>query len=256
MKSLIKSFVAVSLFASLASLSLAQSVIYRETFGNKAGNNSLSALSANINSWNAYETTVSSATTRGVVSNGAGASTTLDNAGTGFSSLSLTNGFVYTETINIPYLVVTTALTLNQSQYSGITFTWDAKNNNAASTQRIAVQIGGNWYVSAQTFSTSTNTWTAQSFSFTNTSTAWIDLTAQISSNKLPDSVAATSLTSALPTGNITSFGLYLGKFNDTQRIDTFAITATAIPEPSTFAILSGVTALGLAGMTRRRPRK
>jgi hypothetical protein len=57
----------------------------------------------------------------------------------------------------------------------------------------------------------------------------------------------------ALPTGNITALGVYNwnAAVNTVTRFDDF--TVTAVPEPSTYAALLGLSALGLAAWRSRR---
>jgi S1-C subfamily serine protease len=56
-----------------------------------------------------------------------------------------------------------------------------------------------------------------------------------------------------LPSGTISAFGLLVDSNTDTQRVNLFQIDATAIPEPSTYALLAAGAALGLAVLRRRR---
>jgi hypothetical protein len=139
-------------------------------------------------------------------------------------------------------------------------------STSGAQPVRVAVQVGGSWYVSTETFQDDNISGGAsgfaagaslQSFNFTTAASAWQTVSFQQSgSNPLTSNgtgnltITGTAL-SAL-SGNITAFGIYGNNGSSaTTRFDTYTITA--IPEPSSFAALAGLGALGLVASRRRR---
>ncbi len=53
-------------------------------------------------------------------------------------------------------LVYTTEYSFNTSDYQSINFSWYEGNNSTSAQVRLALQIGGNWYVTNTTFSNAT----------------------------------------------------------------------------------------------------
>jgi hypothetical protein len=240
----------------------AADVIYRETFGNNsAGNLRFDQINT---SWKIYtgSTATDETASRQVVAPAASApSGGLDNVGTGQASLNTTTGLAYmsggTPGSPLTGLFVTTGLDVSTSLYSGITFSWYAGNNRTDIVQRLAVQIGSFWYVTDQAFTTtavaSASTFQAdaqiQSFTFVTTGSAWRDLAFTAGSSLVAGSIARTL---DLSSANITGFGLYVEN-SGTARFDTFSISAAAIPEPASYALLTGAGLLFITGCQRRR---
>ncbi|MEI9962887.1 MAG: PEP-CTERM sorting domain-containing protein [Limisphaerales bacterium] len=125
---------------------------------------------------------------------------------------------------------------------------------------RIAVQIEGSWYVSTAVLANTVAVPLAGNFSsgaqkvtfnWTTDASAWNSL------NFTPGATLefGSALSSPLPGGSITGFGLYsdqeAGAGNATRRFDTFQIDA--IPEPS--SAMLGLAGVGML-MTIRRFRK
>ena len=106
-----------------------------------------------------------------------------------------------------------------------------SKNNAAASTERIVVRIGGQWYASTATLNdTSTNAaWASNYFAFTTAASAWRSL----QTNTL---ALGAVLGSPLPNGNISGIGLFGQIQADTGkiRLDEFRIEGNAVAMPPT----------------------
>ncbi|MES2661143.1 MAG: hypothetical protein V4689_21150 [Verrucomicrobiota bacterium] len=100
------------------------------------------------------------------------------------------------------------------------------KNGSAANTERVAVRIGGSWYVSAQTYSDmgTNSVWTEQNFTFSNSASAWLPL-------NITTLVLGAPLATPLPAGEITGVGLYCDIIGEKIRMDEFKIT-TGIRSP------------------------
>ncbi len=72
-----------------------------------------------------------------------------------------------------------------------------------------------------------------------------------IGGTQIGSSISYTAVGGTIGDGQV---GMRLNSnFTDTIRMDNFGITATTIPEPSTYAVLGGLAALGLAAVRRRR---
>jgi hypothetical protein len=126
-------------------------------------------------------------------------------------------------------------------------------------SNRAVIQIGTDWFASADGFNpTEDNTW--QTFTIANISTAnWLTLSFD-SDNNNAVTLGDTALTLAghNAIGNLNSVGIHVsttatsGSNNQTQwRTDNIAVTA--IPEPSTYAALLGLLAIGFVAWRRRR---
>jgi len=134
------------------------------------------------------------------------------------------NGF------SIPSLLWTnTATTLHDCIISNVVFY--TKNNSALSTEQIAIQVGGQWYASTQTFHDGggNSTWALNTFTFTTNATAWQIL----NTNNL--TLGATNA-SPLPVGDIQAIGLYgvaLGASGNKIRMDEFIVNGSLPAGPS-----------------------
>jgi hypothetical protein len=261
--------VTVFVGATLLSMQVthAQVPIYREVFGNPAGNTN-----ANLNlvGWSgAWGPTATDSGTPSPnnfgISSALGKPNNLDNINAGGPSLSQANGLLFTSggtaatmswiAYTAGYTVDTTANPIQDiSFYAG-----SAANAGVIPGFRIAVQIDGNWYAStavlANTVAVATagvfNTGAQQvTFNWTTAASAWDSLTF-VPGTSL---VLGSTLVSDLPGGNVTAFGLYSDQLTGTgatRRFDTFQIDP--VPEPSSVVlVLSGVGVL----MSLRRSRK
>lgn len=131
-----------------------------------------------------------------------------------------------------PNIAWTAEHTISSSVYdfNTLVFSWYQGDSSASDVCRLAVQINGNWYATATTFSTpamsADNFPTAgiqQTFDFTRTNTAWMSLDF-VESNVLS---LGTVLTTNLPDGDITAFGWYNSSpASDNLRFDTLEIDA------------------------------
>jgi len=256
-------------------------VIYRETFGGP------STPAANVNTnfefdgWSGYWSPTAqneaAGNTAGAWNNfGAGSSlgipTNLTNINAGIEAR--TNGFPFSSGFNSVsnnLLVYTTEYTVDTSIFSISTISFYSGNTsntfpNGMPGWRIAVQIGGAWYASDQLLIQTSIVANAAGFNtsgqklvfnWTTAAGAWDALTF------VPGVTLALGPNTglALPGGNLDAFGLYSDPAINTngvggiatRRWDTYEINASAIPEPSSVALvlIGAVTLLGL-----RRSRK
>lgn len=251
-----KSLIAAACLAAVAFPSLASAqatVVYLETFGTPAGANGTfgsvgwswysSAAATNRTNSTTGTAVNPTAPTNTATANIGQAAAVADGNGYGFFNSSATSHFGFTTEYN-------GATPLTTASISEVSF---VQGNAVAYQFRVAIQTGGNWYVTTTALAgtvadqaTFTSAPTKLTFSGLNTA-SWSALSFTAGS-ALSIGSAAT-----LP-GNstITGFGLYATTGTaGTGRFDDF--TVTAIPEPSTFAALAGLGVLGLAASRRRR---
>lgn len=129
---------------------------------------------------------------------------------------------------------------------------WGQRNQSATARTRLAIQIDGDWYATVADFTNpSAATWTTHTLSIT-PSTEWHPLALQ--GNGSSDALATdTTVTTSTITGTVGAIGLYAwSPSGNNVRFDSFVVSA--IPEPSTYAALFGLAALGLV-FHRRRAR-
>lgn len=256
-----KALWATAVALSATSYATAQSVVYRENFTYNATTDIADA------GW----TAVWDGPFLGNTHTGFGAATLDDGPGAGVSvagaasvasSPSIADddiGFVYLDMVykNPPndivrsVLLSTTevaALNLNSSNITAIGFhghDYGYGNETWAEpfTGRAALQIGGTWYVSNTPYTANATT-VFQSFSF-DLSGTWGTIT---------DTSVALSFsgTGSLAVGVIQAAGVLVTQPTDAYlAFDQFSITA--VPEPSAFAALAGLGALGFVATRRRR---
>lgn len=242
----------------LAASASAQSIIYRETFSQTVNNSTLNSVG-----WQAYTTATVGANvadttfSSGFVSNGTGRPANLDpiNAGT-YGQQPL--GIAYLDSgSRQEALLFTTEYTWNWNPVTTAgDIKWFSGNQFANIPQRAALQIGSQWYVSAERIGPNVGgagnfaTFASEVAPVSLAGTSWFALTATIGA---PFSISGTAV--SLPTGLVSGMGIYTNVTGSGQnsRFDNFTVTTTAIPEPSSFAALAGLGALGLVALRRRR---
>jgi hypothetical protein len=151
---------------------------------------------------------------------------------------------------------------VNQSAYSSLTFSWEQWNGNLTQQSQLAVEIGGAWYVSKDTFSTASvfevsgNTvlnGEVKSLTLAAAS-GWYALTVIPDT---PNGLGVGSAVSLPTTGSITGAGLYCTAPNssDALLLDDFQLSGVAVvPEPGMLALLVGGL-LGPLACARRKRR-
>lgn len=243
--------------------------IYREVFGNNTAFNLNVTAIGWAGAWGSTALAPSSLggtyTNNFGISNAAGSPSSLDNVNAGGASLSLANGLAFTSggtMANTNWLAYTTGYTVDTSAYSiqDISFyAGSAANGASVPGFRIAVQIDGSWYATSQVFANATGIASAsnfatqaqqKTFTWTTTASAWDSLNFTAGSTL---SLGST-LSSALPSDNITAFGLYSDAINGgaTRRFDTFQIDASPVSAPEPSSVVLTLSGLGvLAGLRR-----
>lgn len=236
-------------------------LIYREVFDNPTSGN-INITTAN---WSMY--TGSSAQTplvaNGGISNLSTRPAGLSNVGQA-DVTTADDGFVFFGNTSAPspVLVIT-------SEYSGATpinkltltdISFYQGNTTTSGTFRVALEIDGAWYVSASQSATTVST--GGNFGTQAQQRTYSDFTGSTWSllNFTAGSTLGISGTTgiALPTGEVTSFGVFSTRTDSTTfaRFDTFEIQA--IPEPAALPILLSTALMALtlrrnAGESRRR---
>ncbi|PAW76523.1 MAG: hypothetical protein B9S32_14855 [Verrucomicrobia bacterium Tous-C9LFEB] len=237
-----------------ATPSHAQTVIYRETFGNSGTTNYLLSNTTYLaTDWQVYYSAsgTNGRLIRAVASNVASSPTNLDNVGTGYTTPSQTNGVLYTDQPTDPYFFFTTGHTgnlINVTQSPDLSFSWYQRNNSASDGFRVAVQVEGSWYVTSELFTSTASVWTLKSFAFANDAVDWCTLNFTAGTTMSVGNVLATDLSSS----NITGFGLYsdVRGAGGSNRLDTFALS---VPESRSAVLLLGSVACLLACQRVRR---
>jgi hypothetical protein len=169
------------------------------------------------------------------------------------------------------FAAVGTGLSINTAAYENIAISW-RENIGAAGTvsTRVLLQVGGQWYVSAQAFTPTVGANTALdtvgatlSLNYNPAASSWnsFNLTPSTATNgdvaisELQSgtmSIGATAVSDL--SGTITGVGLFSqSSTTATIRIDQLNITATPIPEPANIAALLGLAGLGLTLIRKRR---
>jgi|GEM_PF-2707904 PEP-CTERM putative exosortase interaction domain len=169
-------------------------------------------------------------------------------------SSNVTEAFAFTTEYNNAFGPITT------DNIHSVSF---LQGNNNETTFRVALRINESWFVTeAQqgdvmsgddfTGNTSGENYTGEKsavkLTFDLTSESWSTL------NFTSGSALSVGSTTTLPSGTVTAFGFFVTLTNGgTIRVDDFTVMVSTIPEPSTFAALAGLGALGLAATRRRR---
>ncbi len=162
-----------------------------------------------------------------------------------------TGGYMYSSPSSLnPTGLATTAEPGSVSTNILESISFRDRNANSSDTIRIVAKIGVNWYATDQAF-TSDNSWTspAQTFNWTNSASAWRNLTFTPGTVL---SLGADTISSDL-SGNVTEFGMYTVNDGGHMRIDDFTINV--IPEPGSVVLIAAglITLLGWMGLRRRR---
>lgn len=261
-----------------------QTVLYRQVFGNSGGGNNIAASVK----WSAYDAAQGAVDISGTgagpgydISHAAGKTTTLGNVNSTVTATSTSVGYFFTQGVAGPtggalpvgdvQLVIPNATEstyfganadLDPSHYSTLTFSWEASNLNFISgvnvnVLRLAVEVGGNWYVSATSYSppisgTFATSAVDESFVFTTLAASWNTLNFTVGSTLSMGSTAGSDLS-----GVIQNFGIFIQNTSGTTAgvsgFDTFTLTGIAVPEPSSLALVAiGFVGLSL-GLRRRR---
>jgi hypothetical protein len=195
-----------------------------------------------------------------MLSGGASATTPGANVNAKATVTATTTGFVPLLSNNgaDQFVAYTTEYTIDGSLVSD--FSWYSGSMYSGDTQQIVVQIGGNWYASTTRINPVTvssgglfgATATQSTLTFNTAAANWQTLNFSPGSDLTLGSV----LTSPLPSGTITGFGLYVdianhSAGNERSYFDTFEIDS--VPEPTSLGLLATI---GTIGLTSRRERK
>jgi hypothetical protein len=264
--------VALGAAFTLAPATVAQAdVIYREIFPNAVVPYVPLAHPGSDAGWRAFRGNTGEAmnpntVTQGLLlSGGAGVGGSLAPINSNPANSEINRGYFYTATVSplAPFLLITDEFTLDRDARTIDEFRWYQNNDRMATELRVAIQVEGSWFVSAQVFTNqdypsniSPGVFGQQAFNFSTAGSAWHALNFSAGSVL---SRSATTLPGDLPTGDIAAFGIYTDqKFGGRIAIDNFEVLASPVPEPSSLALVAFGTAawmLGLAARRRGRPR-
>ncbi len=241
-------------------------IIYLQNFSASAGMTGLSTVN-----WNAYygsattPATVATAGSSGVpanamISGGPSAPTPGANVNAAAAVSSTANGFVPLLSSDgaDQFVAYTNEYSIDPAAGTP-TFSWYAASGYTGDLQRLIVEIGGNWYASTAPISPPSGVIQGTSFQagsgdfstvFSTGALGWDSLNFSPGS----DLTLGPALTTPLPSGSITGFGIYAqiannSKGNERTFFDTFEVTTT-VPEPVSGAIF--VCAGGLLSRRRR----
>lgn len=244
----------VAFALGLIASSVQADVIYQQVFGNNTGSTwqTPTAAGTDWSLWLTVDNYAPAAFNSLGVSPLASLTTTDNNIGTATptSAPSLTNGYISVANGTASYYTKSLSLDPTASQ---LQFSWYQKDSGNAGVDynRLLVQVGGIWYVSAtKFFSSGTTSVLTESLTYDPTAANWLRLstgTNPWASNYLTLSTAAPADLS----GNITGFGLVMYSSNASWMIaDTFAVTT--VPEPNSLALIASC-AMGFALLRLRK---
>jgi hypothetical protein len=239
-------------------------IAYLQNFSAASGQQNLSTVN-----WQAYygsATTVATLAAPGssgspanaMISAGASAPTPGANVNATAAVSSTVNGFVPLLSNNgaDQFVVYTTEYTIDGSLVND--FSWYSGSMYSGDSQRIIVQIGGNWYASTTSVTPVNPVNNGSSFGAAATQSTLTFSTAAANWDTLnftagSDLTLGSALSSSLPSGSITGFGLYAqianhSDANERTYFDTFVVDS--VPEPAAVGMLG---AGGLVLLARRR---
>lgn len=247
-------------FVGLASAAGAQTTQYTQLFTNinPAGNQSASTVN-----WNFYIGATATDYSSGNVNVGGdiggislgGSNPSSDPAGVLFASNQNTANQIFAAT------------TTFSTAFNADTFTWREGNASTTASVRLMIQQGGNWYASDAAFANTTaytggtfssaglTADTGKTFVFSTAASSWHLVTLTPGATL---SIGASTLGADLVSSTITGVGFYMQSTTQAAniRIDSLNITGTAIPEPSAYAVVAGMSVLGLVAGRRRVSRR
>lgn len=229
-------------------------VIYRETFSSTVNNNTLS-------SWNGGWTLHRNTTGGGIVGNATTTAAVVSNSTGRPSDVAPINAGTYPQ--DVTGLLFGSSGDMVEGLFFTSEYTWAAANltsinwymGNAAVSvqQRVALQVGTQWYVSAA--KSGSNIGGAGNFAGSATlqtvlkADNWFTLNYVVGDALQPFVIGGSPV--VLPTGTVNAMGIFTNTFSaGNSRFDTFEVTA--IPEPTSTALLGGAL-LGLVALRRRR---
>ena len=242
------------------------SIAYLQNFSAASGQVNLSTVN-----WQAYygsATTVatlaapgngSGSTPNAMISGGTSAPTPGANVNATAAVTSTTNGFVplLSNDGADQFVAYTTEYNIDGTLVND--FSWYSGSMDSGDQQSVIVQIGGNWYASTSPVTPVNPVSSGGSFGATATKSTLTFSTAAANWDTLnftagSDLTLGSVLSSPLPSGSITGFGLYVQIANhgggERSYFDTFEVDS--VPEPAAAGFLC---VGGLAALARRRRR-
>ncbi len=233
-------------------------VVYREIFARPTGSSGPASMSGY--NWYAHRTAdatqvtnhLGSTNLQWAVSAATGSPSNLDgvNSNQTTTDTALGFGFFFSNQTAAPTLLWTDEYSVSLADITR--FDWQQGNSAATETLQLAIRVGSDWYVSDQSnTNAAVSTFSTQAEQKTQlmAGSEWSSLTFT------PGSALSIGSTATLPlSGTVTAFGLFSASHTafTTLRFDTFTITATPIPEPSSIGLLLGGVVM-LTGVSRRR---
>ncbi|MGF1633218.1 MAG: family 16 glycosylhydrolase [Phycisphaerae bacterium] len=139
----------------------------------------------------------------------------------GFSGYDGVGGLLYQANVNRNTSNIWWTEEQSFGNITGIdTISFNVRNSSSVENLRVALRVGGNWYVSDQTFnSPDANNWVARTL---NVSTAQFRALGFNPGSALPTSPAGSTTT--LSSGEVTAVGIYTGDLVSTIRVDNFRV--------------------------------
>jgi hypothetical protein len=276
-------FTAAIVVVLLSNVNASAEVIYRETFG-RPGPGTTSNIGPTNFHWIRYNTAGTLTSLTGGVNGGGSAGTEVGrptdlanvNAGNNSDGTSGAYALGWAFMDGTSRLAYTPEYSFNPADYQAgsLTFSWYQGNNTSIADNdfRLALQIGGAWYVSSQSFANTASVTGGGNFGtlaagaggaefmsliYDSAAANWLTLDFTGSYNHL-DGTTTTSGALALGSaaesdlsGMITGFGLYRNATGQNARWDSFQIEGILIPEPSSLALF-GLGGLGVLLFRRR----